>query len=187
MDSSELTTSIKSAVRHLKQLGKQTRLFVINTSIGLNVGGSFQTNTFTENDLNNIDSVAETLMILVGDKLHISCFFLYLYKILQEKEILKLYSEYETESIDSSRLRHRLKLLPITIKNEIQGNELKPSRLIHFLRDLSSWILEAIKMARVSNLSVIQQLQNELDKYLQQVRDCTEQDKNYLKAIQDLQ
>ncbi|CAF0719881.1 unnamed protein product [Adineta ricciae] len=130
MDSSELTTSIKSAVRHLKQLG-----------------GSFQTNTFTENDLNNIDSVAETLMIL-------------------EKEILKLYSEYETESIDSSRLRHRLKLLPVTIKNEIQ---------------------EAIKMARVSNLSVIQQLQNELDKYLQQVRDCTEQDKNYLKAIQDLQ
>ncbi|CAF4404049.1 unnamed protein product, partial [Adineta steineri] len=60
MDSSEITTSIKSAVRHLKQLG-----------------GSFQTNTFTEADLNNIDQVADTLMTL-------------------EKEILKLYSDYET-------------------------------------------------------------------------------------------
>ncbi|UJR21799.1 hypothetical protein I4U23_024874 [Adineta vaga] len=130
IDSSEITTSIKNAVRHLKQLG-----------------GSLQTNTFTENDLNNIDSVADTLMTL-------------------EKEILKLYSDYETESIDSSRLRHRLKLLPITIKNEIQ---------------------EAIKMARVSNLSVIQQLQKELDTYLEQIRGCTEQDKQYLKAIQELQ
>ncbi|CAF1325249.1 unnamed protein product [Adineta steineri] len=130
MDSSEITTSIKSAVRHLKQLG-----------------GSFQTNTFTEADLNNIDQVADTLMTL-------------------EKEILKLYSDYETESIESSRLRHRLKLLPINIKNEIQA---------------------AVKMARESNLSVIQQLQNDLDICLRQVREHTEQETQLNAGIQALQ
>ena len=66
------------------------------------LGESFRTNTFNEGDLNDIDCVADTLMVL-------------------EKEILKLYADYETESIESSQLRHRLKLMPNTIKNEIQG------------------------------------------------------------------
>jgi hypothetical protein len=69
-------------------------------------GESFRTNTFNEDDLNNIDHVADTLMVL-------------------EKEILKLYADYETESIESSQLRHRLKLMPNTIKNEIQGKTLQ--------------------------------------------------------------
>ncbi|CAF3561740.1 unnamed protein product [Rotaria sordida] len=111
------------------------------------LGESFQINIFTEADLNNIDNVADTLMAL-------------------EKEILKLYVDYETESIESSRLRHRLKLLPTTIKNEIQA---------------------AVNMARESNVSVIQKLQNELDTHLEQVREYTDQDKQLSIAINTLQ
>ncbi|CAF1358010.1 unnamed protein product [Rotaria sordida] len=111
------------------------------------LGESFQINIFTEADLNNIDNVADTLMAL-------------------EKEILKLYVDYETESIESSRLRHRLKLLPTTIKNEIQA---------------------AVNMARESNVSVIQKLQNELDTQLEQVREYTDQDKQLSTAINTLQ
>ncbi|CAF1140638.1 unnamed protein product [Rotaria sordida] len=111
------------------------------------LGESFQINIFTEADLNNIDNVADTLMAL-------------------EKEILKLYVDYETESIESSRLRHRLKLLPTTIKNEIQA---------------------AVNMARESNVSVIQKLQNELDTHLEQVREYTDQDKQLSTAINTLQ
>lgn len=48
-------------------------------------------------------------------------------------------------------------------------------------------IAEAVKMARESNLHVIQQLQKELDTYLQQVREYTEQDKFYIKSIEELQ
>ncbi|CAF3705125.1 unnamed protein product [Rotaria sp. Silwood1] len=129
-DSSEISTSIRNAVHHLKQLGE-----------------SFQINTFTEADLNNIDYVADTLMAL-------------------EKEILKLYVDYETESIESSRLRHRLKILPTSIKNEIQA---------------------AVNMARESNVSVIQTLQKELDTYLEKVREYTDQDKQLSTAINTLQ
>ncbi|CAF1162981.1 unnamed protein product [Rotaria sordida] len=111
------------------------------------LGESFQINIFTEADLNNIDNVADTLMAL-------------------EKEILKLYVDYETESIESSRLRHRLKLLPTIIKNEIQA---------------------AVNMARESNVSVIQKLQNELDTHLEQVREYTDQDKQLSTAINTLQ
>jgi hypothetical protein len=36
-------------------------------SIFINKGESFQTNTFNEDDLNNIDYVADTLMALVNE------------------------------------------------------------------------------------------------------------------------
>jgi hypothetical protein len=49
------------------------------------------------------------------------------------------------------------------------------------------FIPEAVKMARESNLHVIQQLQKELDTYLQQVREYTEQDKHFIKSIEELQ
>ncbi|CAF4500284.1 unnamed protein product, partial [Rotaria sp. Silwood2] len=111
------------------------------------LGESFQINIFTETDLNNIDYVADTLMAL-------------------EKEIIKLYVDYETESIESSRLRHRLKILPTTIKNEIQA---------------------AVNMARESNVSVIQTLQKELDTHLEKVREYTDQDKQLTAAINGLQ
>lgn len=42
-------------------------------------------------------------------------------------------------------------------------------------------------MARESNISVIQKLQNELDTHLQQVRENTEQDTYLNKAITTLQ
>ncbi|CAF4553309.1 unnamed protein product [Rotaria socialis] len=130
VDTSEISTSIRNAVHHLKQLGE-----------------SLEINTFNDTDLNNIDHVADTLMAL-------------------EKEILKLYVDYETESIESSRLRHRLKLLPNSIKNEIQI---------------------AVNMARESNVSVIQKLQKELDTLLQRVRAYTDQDKELTVAINSLQ
>ncbi len=69
MDSSEISTSIKNAVHHLKQLGKYDIMseYFLNMFVFVNKGGSFQTNTFTETDLNNIDSVADTLMTLVKE------------------------------------------------------------------------------------------------------------------------
>jgi len=79
---------------------------------------------------------------------------------------LKLYNDYETESIESSQLRHQLKLLPITIKNEIQA---------------------AVNMARESNVSVIQNLQKELDAHLEKVKQFSEQDKQLTQAISMLQ
>jgi hypothetical protein len=94
---------------------------------------------------------------------------------------LKLYSDYETESIESSQLRHRLKLLPITIKNEIQGKKRKRFFLLLIL------IIAAVNMARQSNVSVIQTLQKELDAHLQQVREFTEQDTQLTAAISALQ
>jgi hypothetical protein len=94
---------------------------------------------------------------------------------------LKLYSDYETESIESSQLRHRLKLLPLTIKNEIQGKKRKRSFLLLIL------IIAAVNMARQSNVSVIQTLQKELDAHLQQVREYTEQDTQLTAAISALQ
>ncbi|CAF4251832.1 unnamed protein product, partial [Rotaria magnacalcarata] len=130
VDTSEISTSIRNAVHHLKQLGE-----------------SLESNTINDIDLNNIDHVADTLMAL-------------------EKEILKLYVDYETESIESSRLRHRLKLLPNSIKNEIQT---------------------AVNMARESNVSVIQKLQKELDTLLERVRAYTDQDKELTVAINSLQ
>lgn len=93
-----------------------------------------------------------------------------------------MYSDYETESIDSSRLRHRLKLLPTAIKNEIQGNfrifELKLDRSLN---------LAAIQMARESNVSVIQSLQKDLDAQLELVKSYTEQDNQLNVAINALQ
>ncbi len=94
---------------------------------------------------------------------------------------MKLYSDYETESIDSSRLRHLLKLLPINIKNEIQGRNRNAFVLFLLI------IIAAIKMARESNLSVIQQLQKELDTYLQQIRENTKQETQFNTEIKALQ
>ena len=70
--------------------------------------------------MNNIDFVADTLMALVKKISSLSSTIEQSFSF-QEKEILKLYGDYETESIGSSQLRHRLRLLPNTIKNEIQG------------------------------------------------------------------
>jgi PhoPQ-activated pathogenicity-related protein len=95
---------------------------------------------------------------------------------------LKLYSDYETESIESSQLRHRLKFLPITIKNEIQGKK----KLNYLVLSLFI-IIAAVRMARESNVTVIQKLQKELDTYLQQVREYTEQDTLLNAAITALQ
>ncbi len=48
-------------------------------------------------------------------------------------------------------------------------------------------IIAAVRLARESNVSVIQKLQNELDAYLQQVREYTEQDTQLNAAISALQ
>jgi hypothetical protein len=66
-DSSEMSLSIRNAVRHLKQLGK----YDLNENIFqcfyfYKKGESFHTNIFTEDDVNNIDYVADTLMALVN-------------------------------------------------------------------------------------------------------------------------
>jgi hypothetical protein len=66
VDSSEISLSIRNAVRHLQQLGKYD--YHIKKIISLNqTGESFRTNTFTDDDLNNIDHVADTLMALVNE------------------------------------------------------------------------------------------------------------------------
>ncbi|CAF1528481.1 unnamed protein product, partial [Didymodactylos carnosus] len=118
-DTSDVTASVKNALRHLKHLGE-----------------CFRENTFSEKNVNSVDNVADTLLQL-------------------EQELIKLYSEYEAQSIGASALRHRLKILPDEYKLEITS---------------------AVNCARESNTSVIHRLQNELDALLKQLKEHNERD-----------
>ena len=68
-DSSEISLSIRNAVRHLKQLGNSNFISQKKSmcSFLFSKGESFRANTQNDEDLSNIDLVADTLMALVTE------------------------------------------------------------------------------------------------------------------------
>lgn len=184
-ESSDLTVAIRNAVRSLKQLGEKRRSNVEKRKCFSRFlqGQSFEKSKFKGDDLSNIDHVAETLIALVRKfcSVRFDAAFLFL---LQGKR----------NRSTSQRTRNRIDRIQSTstpVEIVADRNQKWNSRWKSIdsdqVFDFDDFLSAAVIMARESNVTVIQNLQKELDGQLEQVRRFTTQENQLNEAIGALQ